>query len=168
MFNKQTAVQLATLPRLYQTEEIPLKDKLVYLRFSFPSGSDWWAYEFDGNDTFFGYVILNNDIEMSEAGYFSLSELIDIRIYGYLEIQCEPYWQIRPANQVEKICIAQGWALPNPSSSIEIECPVCKKIIVSEADSNEVQCSECKIIILQRHINSTENQGGLQWGTHQS
>jgi len=168
MFNKSTSAQLAIIPRLYQTEEIPLKDKLVYLHFSFPTGSDWWAYEFDGNDTFFGYVILNNDIEMSEAGYFSLSELIDIRIHGYLEIQCEPYWQIRPANQVEKICIAQGWPLPKESSEIEIECPNCKKIILFESDSSEVQCNNCKIIVLQRHINPTVHQEGLQWRTHQS
>ena len=46
-------------------------------------------------------------------------------------------------------------------SIVEIECPNCKKIIVSEADCSEVRCSECKIIILQRHINLTVHQEGL-------
>ncbi|MBT6339018.1 MAG: DUF2958 domain-containing protein [Desulfobacula sp.] len=165
MFFKPAAAQLAIIPRLYQTEEVPLKDKLVYLHFSFPTGSDWWAYEFNGNDIFFGYVILNNDTDMSEAGYFNLSDLADIRIHGYLEIECDQYWQIRPANQVEKICIAQGWTLPDPSATVEIVCPNCKKIILSESDSNEIQCSECKIIIPHRHINST-TPGGLYHGLY--
>lgn len=164
MFYKLTAAQLATIPKLYQSEEMPLKDKLVYLHFSFPTGSDWWVYEFDGNDTFFGYVILNNDTEMSEDGYFSLSELTDIRIHGYLEIECDPLWIVRPASQVERICIARGWSIPN-ATTVVIECPNCKKIILSDSASNKIQCSECKIIILQRHINSVY-QGGLHHGLH--
>jgi len=165
MFYKPTAAQLAIIPRLYQTEEVPLKDKLVYLHFSFPTGSDWWAYEFNGKDTFFGYVILNNDIEMSEAGYFRLSDLVDIRIHGYLEIECDPSWIVRPANQVERICIARGWTLPDPSPGVEIECPNCKKIILSDSVSSDIRCSECKIVILQRNIYSA-SPGGFSHGIY--
>lgn len=164
MFNKPTQQQLAMVPKLYSTDSTPLKDKLVYLHFSFPGGSDWWAMEFDGHDTFFGYVILHDDFMMSEAGLFSLSELTNIRVHGYQEIECDPYWNIRPANQVERICIARGWPMPDIAPGIEIECPNCKKVIHSDSMSDEIRCSECKITILQCQLNSTI--GGLPHGLH--
>ncbi len=59
------------LPRLYATEEI--SDPMVVCRFYLPmSGWTWYATEFDGVDTLFGYVEGAVD---SELGYFSLSEL---------------------------------------------------------------------------------------------
>ena len=120
MFNRPTKQQLAMVPKLYATDSISMKDKLVYLHFSFPDGSDWWAMEFDGQDTFFGYVILHDDFQMSEAGYFSLSELADIRVNEYLEVECDPSWTICPANEVERICIGRRWPLPVQPCGIEV------------------------------------------------
>ena len=51
MWNTPSAERLAKLPRLYETEQVGLKDKLVQLHF-FIGGSDWYAIEFDGQDTF--------------------------------------------------------------------------------------------------------------------
>lgn len=53
MWNTPSAERLAKLPRLYETEQVGLKDKLIYLHF-FIGGSDWYAVEFDGQDTFWG------------------------------------------------------------------------------------------------------------------
>ena len=157
MFNKPTSTQLATIPRLYQTEEIPLKDKPVYLHF-FIGNSDWYVMEFNRKDTFWGFVILNNDYEMAEFGYFSFHELADIRIKGFFEIENDASWQVRPAHKIERICQAQGWTLPDPGL-LEIECPCCKKIIPSDSARNQIHCPECNVIILKPRINTVYQKG---------
>ena len=166
MINSPSNAQLTSIPTLYSTEGVQTKNKVIQAHF-FLGGCDWFIAEIK-EDLMFGFCILNSDYEMAEWGYVSLEELKSIRVDGWLEVDFDCYWNPKPANQVEKICIAQGWPIPKANADIEIECPNCKKIIVSEADSSEVQCSECKIIILQRHINSTVHQEGLQWHIHQS
>lgn len=60
------------LPRLYATESVPAEDKVLLVKFFTPySNWTWYACEFDGEDTFFGYVAGI----YPEWGYFSLSEL---------------------------------------------------------------------------------------------
>jgi hypothetical protein len=114
MWNIPTIERLAKIPRLYETEDIPLKDKLIYLHF-FIGRCDWYIAEYDGDDLFFGFAILNNDYEMAEWGYISFSELKDIKIDGCLEIDCEleEFWQVKRAIEVDKIRIAQGWPKEN-------------------------------------------------------
>lgn len=64
----------AKLPGLYATETV--KEPLVICKFFTPdAGWAWYAIEFDGKDTFFGYV----DGDFPELGYFSLCELESIR-----------------------------------------------------------------------------------------
>ncbi len=150
MWNKPKKEQLAIIPRLYETETIPLKDKTIYLHF-FIGNCDWYVSEFNGLDTLWGFAILNNDFQMAEWGYFSFSELADIRVKGIFEIENDAFWQVRPASQVEKICRAQGWSLPEPQDILEIECPNCKKITRSVL-GEEISCPECKVIILQKSI----------------
>ena len=55
MWNQPTEDRLAKIPRLYETEKIPLKDKEIHLHFFF-CGSDWYIVEFDQEDTFFGSI----------------------------------------------------------------------------------------------------------------
>ncbi|GAB7023798.1 DUF2958 domain-containing protein [Salidesulfovibrio brasiliensis] len=81
MWNEPSPEQLDAIPRLYETETIPLENKLIHLHF-FIGGCDWYAVEFDGEDTFFGYAILNRDWQNAEWGYFSLSELKAITVAG--------------------------------------------------------------------------------------
>ena len=164
MFNQPTSAQLTTLPKLYQTEEIPLKDKLVYLHF-FIGNTDFYICEYNGSDTFWGFVILNGDYEMAEFGYINFQELRSIKANGWQEIDCDLHWKVRPTSHVKKICIAQGWTLPDLSANVGIECPNCKRIILAESDGNDIRCSECKIVILQCHINST-SPGGLAHGLY--
>ncbi len=110
MWNTPTKDRLNRIPRLYETENVDLKDKLIYLHF-FLGGCDWYACEFDGEDTFWGFAILDSDFQNAEWGYFCLSEMRDIRV-RFVEIDCEleRYWRIRPASHVNKICQAQGWS----------------------------------------------------------
>ena len=103
MWNEPSQQRLACIPRLYETEHIPLKDKLIYLHF-FIGGCDWYISEFDGDDLFFGYAILNVDTDNSEWGYISFAELKSICIHG-IEIDCEleELWPPKPASQISKI-----------------------------------------------------------------
>jgi hypothetical protein len=103
MWNTPTEKRLSKIPRLYETEHLQLKDKLIHLHF-FIGGCDWYIAEYDGEDTFWGYAILNGDTEMAEWGFISFSELRAINI-GYAEIDCELNWRIKPASEVCKIRI---------------------------------------------------------------
>ena len=105
MWNVPTPEKLATVPRLYGTESVPLKDKIIHLHF-FIGGCDWYIAEFDGEDTFFGYAILNNDLDNAEWGYISFSELKEIKIQGCIEIDNDLYWKTRKASEVDKIAQA--------------------------------------------------------------
>ena len=67
MWNVPTAEQLATIPKLNETEHIPMKDKIIQFHFSI-GGCDWFISDFDGKDTLFGFVILHEDLQMAEWG----------------------------------------------------------------------------------------------------
>ena len=110
MWNIPNKIRLAEIPKLYETENTPLKDKLIYLHF-FIAGCDWYIAEYDGEDLFWGFAILNNDYEMAEWGYISFCELKALRLNGWLEVDCEieEAWEVRKASEIEKIRKAQGW-----------------------------------------------------------
>jgi hypothetical protein len=74
MWNTPTEDRLSRIPRLYETEHTPLQEKLIYLHF-FIGGCDWYIAEFDGEDLFWGFAILNDDFQNAEWGYISFSEL---------------------------------------------------------------------------------------------
>jgi hypothetical protein len=102
MWNEPTREQLASLPRLYETEQIPMRDKLIRLHF-FIGGCDWYIAEYDGEDLFFGYAILNNDEEMAEWGYVSLAELKSIKIGPGIEVDNDLSWKTRKASEIPRI-----------------------------------------------------------------
>ena len=115
MWNEPSKKRLAKIPRLYETEHVPLKDKLIHLHF-FIGGCDWFVAEYDGEDLFWGFAILNNDLQNAEWGYISFSELKDIKIQGCFEIDCEleEYWKVQRAAEIDKIRIGNGWPRENP------------------------------------------------------
>jgi hypothetical protein len=110
MWNTPTEDRLTRIPRLYETEHTPLQEKLIYLHF-FIGCCDWYIAEFDGEDLFWGFAILNDDLQNAEWGYISFSELKSIRVDGWLEIDCEleEFWKIRKASEIEKIRKAHEW-----------------------------------------------------------
>lgn len=76
------------LPPLYATEHED--DPMVICKFFFPDFHwTWYAIEFDGKDTFFGFV----DGDFPELGYFSLSELMSIRGKLGLPIERDQWFQ---------------------------------------------------------------------------
>ena len=67
-----TAKDKKGLPALYSQDGV--KDPKVWVKFFNPYGSGtWFATEFDGEDTFFGYVKIYGN--SGELGYFSLKEI---------------------------------------------------------------------------------------------
>jgi hypothetical protein len=114
MWNEPTRERLAKIPKLYETENTPARDKLLHLH-CFIAGCDWYIAEYDGDDLFWGYAILNEDYEMAEWGYISFSELRDIKLKGWLEVDCEieEAWPVKRAIEVEKIRIGNGWLKEN-------------------------------------------------------
>ena len=103
MWNEPSKKRLAVIPRLYETESIPTKDKLIYLHF-FIGASDWFITEYDGDDLFFGYAILNGDMENAEWGYISFAELRMADVGG-IEIDCEleEHWPPVPVSEIPEI-----------------------------------------------------------------
>ncbi len=65
---------LTKIPNLYAQEEV--SDPIVYIRFFTRGNMQWFATEFDGEDTFFGVCDLN--MGWPELGYFSLSEFEEV------------------------------------------------------------------------------------------
>jgi hypothetical protein len=121
MWNIPSEERLARIPKLYETENIPLQEKTIHLHF-FIGGCDWYIAEYDGADLFWGFAILNQDGENAEWGYISFAELKDIKINGWLQIDCEKeeFWKVRKALEVENIRAAQGW----PKQYSCHKCPV--------------------------------------------
>lgn len=99
MINTPTKQQLSKVPDLYATEQIPLEDKLVYFHFTIDK-SHWWIMEFDGDDIFFGYVLLNGWLQDAELGYFNFSDLESVKLGGLLEVVNDPTWIIRPVKDI--------------------------------------------------------------------
>jgi len=79
----------ARLPELYSGEEQGL-DALAQVKFFTPDSAwTWYTSEFDGDDTFFGLVV---GFEV-EIGYFSLSELQEVRGPWGLPIERDLYFE---------------------------------------------------------------------------
>ena len=60
----------------------------------------WYAYEFDGEDTFFGYV----KGDFNELGTFSLSELENVRGPLGLHIERDMYYKPQTLAEVMSKC----------------------------------------------------------------
>ena len=101
MWNPPSSDTLAKIPNLYETEKITLSDKIIHLHF-FIGSCDWYIAEFDGEDTFFGFAILNGNYLNAEWGYISLQELKSINVSG-IEIDNDLYWEPCEAGKIEKI-----------------------------------------------------------------
>ena len=102
MWNEPSKDRLAAIPRLYETEHVPLQDKMIHLHF-FIAGCDWYVAEFDGDDLFWGFAILHNDFVNAEWGYISFAELKAVRLKGWLEVDCDLHWKVRKASEVDRI-----------------------------------------------------------------
>ena len=108
MWNKPCPKELAKIPAFYSTESVSLKEKIIYMHF-FLGGCDWYAAEYDPeSQTFFGFAILNDDLEMAEWGYFSLQELCDVKV-EFLEVDRDLHFEPQKAMEIERIKRAERW-----------------------------------------------------------
>lgn len=87
------------LPPLYSTKTDP-QAKAVVKFFALGSSWTWYAFEFDGNDTFFGLV----DGLEREWGYFSLSELESIKWHGIPGVERDKWFKPVTKALLEKHC----------------------------------------------------------------
>ena len=128
MWNMPSKERLAEIPKLYETEDTPLADKLIHLHF-FIGGCDWYVAEYDGEDLFWGFAILNQDYEMAEWGYVSFSELKSISVNG-IEIDCEieAIWRVKRAAEIDKIRVANGWLRETPPAQDERQSDLMLKV----------------------------------------
>ena len=88
---------ISKLPKLYSNEGV--KDPLVVCKFFTPwTHWTWYAVEYDGQDTFFGFV----DGDFPELGYFSLSELQSLKGPFGLTIERDMYFEPKRLSEVKK------------------------------------------------------------------
>lgn len=78
------------LPKLYETEDVPLPEKVAYAKFFYPENQwTWYPVEYDGKDRFFGLVVGQE----TELGYFSLEELSSFIGATGLSVERDLYFQ---------------------------------------------------------------------------
>jgi hypothetical protein len=94
------------LPKLYETEEQGLDAQAKVKFFTPDSNWTWYASEFDGEDIFFGLVIGHE----AELGYFSLSELQEIRGPLKLPIERDLHFQPATLKELKAHYEREGWA----------------------------------------------------------
>jgi hypothetical protein len=93
------------LPKLYETEHVPLTEKIAHVKLFDPGSTwTWYVMEYDGTDMCFGLVIGHE----TEFGYFSLQELNAIRFCGVPVIERDMYFrptqvQDLPINDIERV-----------------------------------------------------------------
>jgi len=86
------------IPKLYATEEIKSKDKKIYVKFFSPySNYTWYVAEYDGKDTFFGFV----NGAYPEWGYFSLSELANANRNGLPLVERDKYFNPKKFSSIK-------------------------------------------------------------------
>lgn len=109
---KDLTETIIAMPKTYETENIPAKDKVIYLHY-FHGGSDWYIAEKDinpGQEQAFGYVILNGDLQNAEWGYINIPEL---KSTGTIELDF--FWTPKVFSDIEAVKI------PEPAPEVIIE-----------------------------------------------
>lgn len=99
MWNEPTKAELMRIPKLYASEKLSAEDIVIHMHFFFGS-ADWYVAEFDGEDIFFGHANLGDPI-CAEWGYFSFTELKEIRVNGF-EIDRDLYWKVRKFSEIQR------------------------------------------------------------------
>ena len=101
MWSKPTKADLERLARVWGSGEkaTRLEDILIRGHF-FLGGNDWFVSEYDPTDrVFFGYAVLNGNLDFAEWGYVSFDELLSINYRGF-EVDWDRHWKTQPFEQV--------------------------------------------------------------------
>ena len=85
-----------TLPPMHSQEKV--KDPIAICKFYMPLNRwVWYPFEFDGEDSFFGYVVGDNP----EVGYFALSKLE--RIHEAYGLELDTSFKPTRLSEIKKI-----------------------------------------------------------------
>lgn len=105
------------LPKLYSQDKLK-DDAIAYVKYFTPwTNWTWYATEFDGVDTFFGLIY---GFER-EWGYFSLSELSELKGPFELSIELDLYFHPKTIKEIKKEHGNEDDAFANtPSEDTEI------------------------------------------------
>ncbi len=107
MWNEPRLEKLEKLPGLYETDQVPAADKIIHEHF-FLGGCDWYMAEYGPPDRiFFGYAILNDDLENAEWGYISFDELRSVNVRG-VQVDRDLDWRPCKASEVQRIVQSAG------------------------------------------------------------
>jgi len=117
MLNPPSQKILTQLPPLYSTEkaQTSTEDITIHLHF-FVASCDWWIAEYDGDDLFWGFCHLGDDLN-AEWGYVSYAELKSIGESGVsvpiadantgemigrlpLFVEYDEHWSSRPFREI--------------------------------------------------------------------
>lgn len=105
--------QIDEIPKLYTIDKeygkykkdlpknetpISFSDFAIAKAHFFLGGTDWYVLEWDGNDTIYGYCILNGDIQNAEYGYTSLTEINSVKINKMFGVELDFYFTPKPMN----------------------------------------------------------------------
>lgn len=85
-----TNIDLENIPKLYETEDVEIEDKIIHAKLFTPWTSwTWYVIEFDGENQCFGFV---KGLD-AEFGYFSLRELESIEGPFGLKVERDIYFE---------------------------------------------------------------------------
>lgn len=98
-----TPEELESIPRLYATDDIPLRETVVHLHY-FVAGADWYVAEIDP-ETWAMFAHCDLGLGFPEWGYVSLAELADLCVrtpQGFpLYVERDRHFSARPWFEVE-------------------------------------------------------------------
>ena len=114
MLNEPSKDILGKLPRYGANNEMPPEAVVIHGHFFASPAYDWYVSEFDGKDTFFGFVNLNCPMN-AEWGSFTLSELRELRLpirininnteelssTSALHVEWDEYWRPKQFSEIE-------------------------------------------------------------------
>lgn len=83
------------IPSLHANDEIPSGKTIVRVKY-FLASFTWLVTECEVQDDdvlFYGYVINHNDPYCSEWGYFTLQQLMEIRLFGCVGVERDLYFK---------------------------------------------------------------------------
>lgn len=77
------------MPKLYETEDIEIEDKVALVRYFIPNTySQWFGIEYSKEENLmFGYASIFYDPSCDEFGYFSLDELESIILADMFKVE---------------------------------------------------------------------------------
>lgn len=89
-------------PRLYETGNISIDDRIVIAKFFNPCGAGtWYAIEYDPEEKlFFGYVSIFGDYYNDEYGFFTLEQLESMKLPFGLTIERDLYFKPQPMSSI--------------------------------------------------------------------